>query len=193
MSRRITVIQGHPDAGRPHFCHALANEYAAGATAAGHEVRRIEVATLGLPLLSSNEEWDTRPAGDAILACQRDIDWAQHLVILYPLWLGDMPAMLKGFFEQVFRPGFAVPAGTSKGKRLLKGRSARVVVTMGMPAPLYRWFFRAHSLRSLERNILAFCGIGPVRDSLIGMVEAGGPAKHQRWLATMRELGRRAH
>jgi putative NADPH-quinone reductase len=75
----------------------------------------------------------------------------------------------------------------------LKGRSARVVVTMGMPAPLYRWFFRAHSLRSLERNILAFCGIGPVRDSLIGMVEAGGPAKHQRWLATMRELGRRAH
>jgi hypothetical protein len=27
---------------------------------------------------------------------------------------------------------------------------------MGMPAAVYRWFYRAHSLKSLERNILGF-------------------------------------
>jgi len=61
--------------------------------------------------------------------------------------------------EQVARPGFAF--GTAKGKglppKLLKGRSARVIVTMGMPALFYRWYYRAHSVKNLERNILAFC------------------------------------
>jgi putative NADPH-quinone reductase len=69
------------------------------------------------------------------------------------IWLGDMPAVLKGFSEQVLRPGFAI-SGSRAGhlpKELLAGRSARIVVTMGMPA----LFYRAHSVKSLKRNILA--------------------------------------
>ena len=60
---------------------------------------------------------------------------------------------------------------------------------MGMPAFVYRWYFRAHSLKSLERNILKFCGIKPIRESLIGMVE-GKPAHREKWLGKMRALGR---
>jgi putative NADPH-quinone reductase len=78
------------------------------------------------------------------------------------------------------------------GKKLLKGRTGRIVVTMGMPALMYRWYFGAHSLKSLERSILGFCGIGPVRESLFGLVAAGGDAKHRKWLDTMRRLGGRA-
>ena len=40
----------------------------------------------------------------------------------------------------------------------MSGKSARIVVTMGMPGFWYRWYFRAHSLRSLQRNILKFVG-----------------------------------
>jgi len=72
---------------------------------------------------------------------------------------------------------------------LLKGRSARIVVTMGMPAWFYRLFYRAHSLKSLERNILKFCGIAPVRETLIGSVEAS-EAKRKAALATLARLGR---
>ena len=61
---------------------------------------------------------------------------------------------------------------------------------MGMPALVYRWFFRAHSLKSLERNILGFVGIGPIRETLIGMVEASA-ASRERWLAKLRALGGR--
>jgi putative NADPH-quinone reductase len=102
-----------------------------------------------------------------------------------------MPALLKAFLEQVFRPGFAFgPAadGTMPRKRL-GGRSARVVVTMGMPVFVYRWYFRAHSLKSLERNVLKFCGIKSVRETLFGMVEAASGAKRAKWLSRMRELG----
>lgn len=101
-----------------------------------------------------------------------------------------MPALLKGFFEQVFRPGYAYEVG--KGgfpKMLLKGRSARVVITMGMPALAYRFYLGAHGLRNLKRNILNFIGISPVRDSLVGGVEFISDRRRQRWLAKMRELG----
>jgi putative NADPH-quinone reductase len=104
-----------------------------------------------------------------------------------------MPALLKAFLEQAFRPGFAIGRGGagSSWKKLLTGKSARVVVTMGMPALVYRWFFRAHSLKSLERNILGFVGIGPIRETLIGTVEASA-ASRERWLAKLRALGARA-
>jgi putative NADPH-quinone reductase len=73
---------------------------------------------------------------------------------------------------------------------LLKGRSARIVVTMGMPAFIYRWFFGAHSLKSLERNILKFVGVKPIRESLVGLVGVKDDRGRKRWLAKMESLGR---
>jgi putative NADPH-quinone reductase len=102
-----------------------------------------------------------------------------------------MPALVKAFFEQAFRPGFAVKRGEmSLNPGLLGGKSARVVVTMGMPALVYRWFFLAHSLKSLERNILKFAGLGPIRETLIGGVESIGDAKRKAWLEKLRRFGR---
>lgn len=191
MGKRITIIQGHPDAQARHFCHALADEYAKGAEDGGHEVRRIEVATLDVPFLRAKEDFEKGTPSEVIKQAQDAIRWADHLVILYPLWLGSMPALLKAFFEQVFRPGFAFLYQESGGmaKKLLTGKSARIVVTMGMPAFVYRWFFLAHSLKSLERNILGFCGIGPIRSTLIGAIEGMDEKQRLRWLDEMRGLG----
>lgn len=192
MSRRITIIQGHPDPGGGHLCNALADAYRAGAEQAGHEVRTIEVATLTFPVIRSAEDFlnGERPA--AIREAQSMIRTSDHLVIVYPLWLGTMPALLKAFLEQVFRYDFAFePQPDGRYRKLLRGRSARVVVTMGMPALAYRYFFGAHSLKSLERNILRFAGIKPVRESLFGAVEAVSDERRQRWLDGMHQLGER--
>ena len=105
-----------------------------------------------------------------------------------------MPALLKGFLEQVARPGFAFhdDGNGGFGKKGLSGRSARVVVTMGMPALVYRYYFRAHSLRSLERNVLGFVGIAPVHETLIGMVDRMQANECERWFTRLRTLGRKA-
>ncbi|HYD30754.1 MAG TPA: NAD(P)H-dependent oxidoreductase [Azospirillaceae bacterium] len=189
---RTTIIQGHPTPGGGHFCHALADAYARGAAEGGHEVRRIGVAELDFPLLRSKAEWESAAPPPAIAQAQEAIGWAEHLVIVYPLWLGAMPALLKGFLEQALRPGYAVgkPGAGTGWKSQLAGKSARVVVTMGMPALVYRWYFGAHSLKSLERNILAFVGIRPNRHTLIGSIEAMGDAKRRAWLESMRRLGK---
>lgn len=194
-TKRIVLIQGHPDTTGPHLCHALAAAYAAGAEDAGHTVRFIQVADLDFPLLRSQHAWEEGPLPAGLQQAQTDIRWAEHIVLFFPLWLGDMPALLKGFLEQVARPGFAFEheAGhatfTKKG---LTGRSARVVVTMGMPALIYRWYFRAHSVKSLRRNILGFVGIAPVHETLIGMVGDLKANDASRWLAKLRRLGQLA-
>ncbi len=193
MKKRILIIDGHPDSGEERYVHALARAYRQGAESAGHEVRTIVVGALDFPMLRTSEEFRSQAPPAVIHECQQNLAWADHWLILYPLWLGSMPAALKAFFEQALRPGFAFAAATTKGRlprKLLRGKSARIVVTMGMPAFFYRWYFRAHSLKSLERNVLAFCGIGPVRTSIIGMVEGLSDAKRAGWLKRMQELGR---
>lgn len=189
VARRITLIDGHPDPDPGRFVHALTDTYAAAALAAGHDVRRIAVAGLAFDLLESRKEWEEGALPPAIAEAQDDIAWAEHLVIFYPLWLGDLPARLKGFFEQVMRPGFAfAPKAKGLPEKRLKGRTAHIVVTMGMPALFYRLYFGAHSLRSLERNILGFVGIAPTERSIVGNVE--GDAEHRtKWLEAMTQFG----
>lgn len=191
MTKRILLVQGHPDAGQRHFCHALEDAYAHGAQLGGHELRRIDVGKLDFPLLRSQEEWEHGRLPVSLEEAQQAIHWAEHIVFIFPLWLGEMPAVLKGFLEQVARPGFAFvkKGGNPFGAKGLTGRSARVVVTMGMPAAVYRWFYRAHSLRSLERNILGFVGIGPIDETLIGLVGSMDAHHAQRPIKKLEALG----
>lgn len=190
MANKILIIDGHPDPDRGRFVHALADAYAKGAASGGHKLRRIDLATLDFPLLRSREAWTGGTAPPAIVEAQQAIRWADHIVFLYPLWLGDMPALLKAFLEQVARPGFALAEGKVP-KPLLKGRSARLIVTMGMPAFFYRFYFGAHSVRSFERNILKLVGIKPVERTLIGNVEGDADAR-TAWLGKMTGLGEAA-
>jgi putative NADPH-quinone reductase len=194
--RNILLVQGHPDRSvKQHLCHSLATAYEHGAHEAGHVVRSVEVASLDFPLLRSQKEWETGPLPPALRPAQDNLKWAQHIVMFFPLWLGDMPAVLKGFLEQVARPGFAFGAADGASpfaRKKLKGRSARLVVTMGMPSLVYRWYFRAHSVKSLERNILGFVGIAPVHETLVGMVGDMKADQADAWLAKLRRLGREA-
>ena len=145
------------------------------------------------PLLRSKHEWDSEPLPPALAAAQR-----RHRLGPAPrVGVSALAGRHAGAPEGL--PGAGRPTGLrhrhggqrrAAGAKLLKGRSARVIVTMGMPAFVYRWYFGGHSLRSLERNILNFVGIAPVRRSLVGMVE--GPAlKRKRWLQRIAALGRK--
>ncbi len=190
--RNILVVNGHPDVASKGLCHALCEAYAGGAQEAGRSVRSINVAALDFDFVRSQAEFEKGAAPAAILDAQQQIKWADHLVIVFPLWLGDMPGLLKAFLEQVLRPGFAFTYRPSGFPVMhLKGRSARIIVTMGMPAFVYRWYFGAHGLKNLKRNVLRFVGFAPVCATLVGSVATCGKEKIQRRLGKVRELGRR--
>lgn len=131
---------------------------------------------------------------DTLKEAAEAVVWAEHMVFVFPLWLGTMPALLKAFLEQVMRPGtaFAYPQkGDGFAVSLLRGRSARLVVTMGMPAPVYRIWFLSHGIAGMRRGILNFVGIRPVRETLFGMVAGASDTTRAKWIGQMRELGQR--
>jgi len=186
--RRILILNGHPDPDPARFCHALAAAYARGAASAGHTVHRINLSDMDFPLLETRQDWETGQPCEAIRALQDNLGWAEHLVVIYPLWLGTMPARLKGLLEETFRPTFAFggEAVTPRAGRL-KGRSARVIVTMGMPTLVYRTVFMGHSLKALKNGILGLVGFGPVRDTVLGSIE--GRTDHEQLVRRVQDMG----
>lgn len=192
MTRAICVLQGHPHSNNGHFCHALAAAYREGAKEAGHSLSHFDIGAMEMPFLRDPAEFAT-PAPDPIRQVQQAVLAADHLVVVYPLWLGTMPALVKAFFEHFSRAEFAIEQ-SEKGwpRKMLKGRSAHVVVTMGMPAAAYRLMFGAHGVKGFESGILGMAGIGPIRESLIGGVGAEDEKGREKWLNKMRDHGRRA-
>lgn len=191
MTGRIAVIQGHPDPDGHHLLNAMADAYAEAAIAAGHEVRRVEVAKLDFPLLRTQLEFEKGDLPSSLVQARDDMHWAEHWVFLFPLWHGTMPALFKGFLEHIFRPGFAMEYRQNGfPKRLLAGRSARIVVTMGMPVMLYRWYFGAFGVRAFERSMLSFAGIKPIHDSFYGLTFVDDK-KRAGWIEDLRRHGAR--
>lgn len=191
-AKQIVIIQGHPDPAGNRFCHALANAYLNGAKPSGHSIQVIDIAKIDFPVLRTQADFVQSEGPAAIKQAQHSIQSSQHLVIIYPLWLGTMPAYLKAFFEQVFRPGFSAIKSTDESpwERLISEKTAHIIVTMGMPEIIYRSYFLGHGVNSLEGNILAFSGINVVQQTLIGSVDSVGDTERQQWLAKIELAGR---
>jgi putative NADPH-quinone reductase len=195
--RHIAIIQGHPDSGARHFGHALADAYASGAREAGRQVELIEVAKLDFPFVHNRHDLESDDVPDAIRAAQSVIADCDHLLMIYPVWNGGTPAMLRAFLEQTFRPRFIFPdtkhgeslgfVSALKQRKALAGKSARIVATMAMPAFVYRWYFHPHP----ERNTLRLSGLKPVRETLIGLVDARDGTTRADWIGKMHEFGRK--
>lgn len=188
-AQNILVLDGHPDADESRLCHALAGAYHRGAVAGGKTVRLTRLADLQVPILRSAADFAVPPEGEAILAVRRDIDWAGHLVFVFPLWLGSAPALLRALLEQVSRGGFVAETDTNGWKPHLRGKSARLIVTMGMPAFAYRLLFGAHGVKSIAASILGFAGVAPVALTLIGAIGAKGKPAIAALIARIEALG----
>lgn len=186
----IAIVVGHPRSGT--YCEALADAYCRGAEAGGHRVRVFSLSRMRFDPILHDGFGGTQPLEPDLAEAQETIRAADHLVIVFPLWFGCLPALLKGFIERVFQPGFATEkADTPMGFRpLLVGKSARIIITMGMPGFVYRWYFGAHALKMLKRNILGFVGFAPIRDLVLGRIEAVPSERRRRWLSEVEALGR---
>ncbi len=190
MSRNITILYGHPDSSEKRLCYALAKAYQDAAQLTGHAVRRINLSDFDCSSILSEEDFNHGAVPKIINEAQEAIEWADHILLIFPLWMGSMPGKFKMFLEHIFRPGFALDY-SKKGfpGQLLKGKSADVVVTMGMPTVAYNGYYFSHGIRNLRRNILYFCGIKPVHLTYFGGVNSVKKKTLSRWMDKMHYLG----
>lgn len=189
MRKRVLVILGHPS--EASLCSAIANAYLKGAQAAEHEVRFLSLGKLKFdPIL--RDGYNTIQALEPdLLAAQESIAWAEHLVFVYPIWWGSIPAILKGFFDRIFLPGFAFKFRKDAliVDGLLRQRTAHLIATMDTPPWYYQLVYRMPGHNQMKRTILEFCGIKPVKINSFGPVKNSNASTRQKWLTTAYEFG----
>lgn len=189
--KRILLILGTPKGGS--LCHALGDAYAQGARSEGHVVRLLKLGEMQFdPVLREGYDQSQNLEPD-LLDAQRQIHWAEHLVFVYPVWWGGLPALLKGFFDRVFLPGFAFRyRGQSQAwDKLLTGRTADLLVTLDTPPWYFRWIYGAPAHRQMVRTILGFCGIKTRRLTEFSPVRPSSEEQRQTWLRKAEMLGTR--
>lgn len=186
---RVAIIVGHARTGT--FCEALGEAYRDGAASAGHEARLFVTSRMAFDPILHNGFERVQPLEPDLAAAHDALFAADHIVIIFPLWLGTLPAILKGFLERVLQPDLVEHAKEGRFAKPLAGKSARVIITMGMPGFIYHWWFGAHALKMLKRNILGFVGVAPVRSTVFGNIRSADPQRLSGWLADVRAMGER--
>lgn len=192
MKKKILIINGHPD--KESFNFALANAYKTGALAAGHEVQEIIVRDL---IFNPNLQFGYRKRTDLepdLLDAREKITWANHMIIIYPVWWGSVPAMLKGFLDRVLLPGFAFKKRENSvwWDKFLTNKSARIICTMDQPSWYYRLVYARPSTNAMKKATLEFCGIKPVRVTSIGPIRLSKDSYRSNWLKKVEVLGKKA-
>ncbi|OGU21185.1 MAG: NAD(P)H dehydrogenase [Hydrogenophilales bacterium RIFOXYD1_FULL_62_11] len=186
----VLIILGHPRT--DSFCGALADAYGKGASEAGTEVRRLDLAKLDFDPDVHTPSPNQQAFEDDIRKARALILWAEHLVFVYPTWWGTLPALLKGFLDRVLTPHFAFNTceGGTGYQGLLGGRSAQLITTMDTPPLIHRLVYRQPGRNAMARATLGFCSIRPVRSLVCGSVKDSSLHQRQRWLEQAHRQGR---
>jgi len=188
--KKILIINGHPD--KESFCFALAESYKKGADTNGDQCQLVHLIDLKFnPILTYGYRLVSDLEPD-LLKIQQDILQADHLVFVYPNWWATFPALLKGFIDRVLLPNFAFKY-QEKGPfwdKLLKGKTARLIVTMDTPKWYYWLINKNAGHNAMKIGVLEFCGIKPVKISVFASVKSSNELKRKKWLAEVETLGR---
>ena len=189
MKKKILIINGHPD--KESYCFALADAYKKGVLNSDAELKEININELDFnPNLQYGYRKRTILEPD-LLETQEKIKWANHLVWIYPVWWGSYPAILKGFIDRVFLPGFAFEKRENSvwWDKLLTGKTARVISTLDQPAWYYKWINKQPSHSSIKKLTLNFVGIKKVKFTTIGSLRLSKESYRKKWLQKVEKLG----
>ncbi len=186
---KILIINGHPD--KESFNFGLSDAYKKGVKNSNAEVKEINIRELEFnPNLQFGYRKRTELEPD-LLKAQELIKWAEHLVWIYPVWWGSVPAIMKGFIDRVFLPGFAFKKREDSvwWDKFLTGKTARIICTLDQPAWYYKWINRNPSTHAMKKLTMNFVGIKKVRTTIIGPLRLSKEEFRNKWLRKIEKLG----
>lgn len=187
--KKILLINGHPDA--ESFNYSLAEAYKKGAERSGAEIKEINIRDLKF---NPNLQFGYRKRTDLepdLLEAQDKLKWADHLVWIYPVWWGSVPAMMKGFLDRTLLPGFAFNKRENSlwWDKCFTGKTARIICTLDQPEWYYRLIYSSPSHHAMKRVTLNYIGIKRVRITAIGPIRLSKEKFRGKWLKKIESLG----
>jgi putative NADPH-quinone reductase len=188
--KNILIINGHPD--KKSFSYGISSSYKFGAINSNAEVKEINIAELKFnPNLKFGYRKRTELEPD-LLDAQEKIKWAEHLVWVYPVWWGSVPAIMKGFIDRVFLPGFAFKKKENSvwWDKYLTGKTARLICTLDQPAWYYKLVYGSPSHKAMKKLTMQYVGIKKVKITTIGPMRLSKEEFRNKWLLKIQNLGK---
>lgn len=157
---KCLVVIAHPL--NQSLCQYLAQQTIAHLQSKGYEVTVKDLYREGFqPALTEPERhsyylqpFDTSKVEQDILQLQQ----AESVVLIFPTWWFGFPAILKGWFDRVWAPGYAYEHASNYGPiepRLDNLKEMKVVTTLGSP-----WWVDIFVLRRPVRQVLKLALLG---------------------------------
>jgi NAD(P)H dehydrogenase (quinone) len=186
---KILILNAHPYP--QSFCESLANAYREGAESTGNEIKFTNLRDLDFSLILKGGYSEETILEPDLQKQQEFILWCEHLVIITPVWWMSSPALLKGYIDRIFLPGFAHKQKENSPffDKLLKGRSASVIYTQGSPKFVSLFFLGDCFWKAIKLGVLDFCGFKPIKRFYFGNVNNSSSAQREKWINTVKNLG----
>ncbi len=191
MALDILIFCAHPD--QNSFALALATQYYKGVKSSGGNVKLYNLSTLDFdPNLTRDKKYGGYME-PVLKQIQQEILEARHLVFVYPNWWSTFPAILKGFIDRIFIKGYAYDFKDNNPIRfpLLKGKTARIIVTMDSPVWYYKWIIGAPGHKAIKKATLEYCGIKPVRFTNFSPIKNTDTKRREHYLKKAYLLGQK--
>ncbi len=191
--KKILIINGNPARERTTFCAALAGNYLHHAEKADHRVSSIKLADLAFDSIQHEGYAKEQPLEPDLITLRQAMVDADHWVLIFPLWYGLPPALVKGFIERIFVKGFAFEFEGLYPKPLpiLKSKTVRVIITCSMPNFVYHLFSGKPTNKALQ-TLFGLCGMKISGFTIFGSITGQSPQdilRYNRYFESLRELG----
>ena len=190
-TKKILIINGHPD--QESFNYGLSEAYIKGAKESNAIIKEIKIRELEFnPNLQFGYRKRTELEPDLIDA-QEKLKWADHIVWVYPVWWGSVPAIMKGFLDRVLLPGYAFNKreGSVWWDKYFTGKTSHLICTMDQPTWYYKWVYGNPSHNAMKKLTMNFIGVKSVKITAIGPIRLSKDEFRQKWLSKVENLGRK--
>lgn len=184
--QKVFLLVGNPV--KTSFSYACGDAYQAAAEQAGMLVKRFNIEEMKFDPVLHNGYEEIQELEPDLVAFQRAITWADHLVFVYPNWWNTMPAKMKGLFDRAFLPKFSFSFEDGAFKPLLRGKTGRIINVVGSAHPLMLWCNIGPYTNELSRGILRACGVKPIRTKSFGPTRGSSEEVRAKWLDTVRMM-----
>jgi len=187
---KVYILLGHPDS--DSFNGQIFETYCNELTKIGHEIKVQRIGEMKFdPILWKGYKIVQELEPD-LKTTQENILWCDKWTIIYPIWWGSMPAILKGFFDRTLYSGFAYKYHKNDPfwDKLLKGRSADLITTCDAPKWWIWWQYRNSDLNSIKRATLEFCGFRPVRVKRIDRLRYKNESERNKILQDIKKFAK---
>ncbi|MDR0698550.1 MAG: NAD(P)H-dependent oxidoreductase [Tannerella sp.] len=138
----------------------------------GDEVKLRHLYELGFnPVLSADDFSsiaDNKTPKDIEIE-QGYVKWSDHIIFVFPVWWGGMPAIMKGYIDRVFAEGFAYEYVADGSNGLLSPRKGSTICSTGAYSEDYKHVHNAMNVLSIE-TVFGFTGITPYKSLFYGGV-----------------------